>query len=182
MKGLSHAFDNKMGDGFFPITFNDLKADIRYLNRIASGPLELDDVIIDPIPLQHPQGGYGFRFREGDKTLVFITDNELGGEVEEEGKHEDYVRFCEGADLLIHDAQYTPEEIDQRKGWGHSDYRAAFELAYQSGVKKLILFHHAPPRTDPEVKAIKMLCQDLADKKQCGMEVDAARENMEIIL
>ena len=182
MKGLSHAFDNKMGDGFFPITFNDLKADIRHLGQIERGPLEIDDVIIDPIPLCHPQRGYGFRFREGDKTLIFITDNELGGEVEEKTGFEEYVRFCEGADLLIHDAQYTPEEIDQRKGWGHSDYKAAFKLAYQAGVKHLILFHHAPPRTDPEVKAIKMLCQDLADKRKCGMAVNAARDNAEIIL
>jgi phosphoribosyl 1,2-cyclic phosphodiesterase len=182
MKGLRHAFDNKMGDGFFPITFNDLKADIDYLDKIAKGSLDIEGVIIDSIPLHHPQGGCGFRFKEGEKTLVFITDNELGGADWEGRRFEDYLRFCEGADILIHDSQYTPDEIHQRKGWGHSDYTATFELAMKAGAKDLILFHHDPSRKDPEVKAIKILCQDLAEKKKSDMTVHAARENSEIEL
>jgi len=182
MKGLRLAFDNKMGDGFFPLTFNDLKADIERLDKMQRGPLEIDDVVIDSVPLHHPQGGCGFRFREGDKTLVFITDNELRGDEWKGRMPENYLRFCEGADILIHDSQYTPEEIDQRKGWGHSDYEAVFDLAYKAGIKKLILFHHDPPRTDPEVRAIEILCQDLAEKKKSAMKVFAAKENSEIEL
>jgi phosphoribosyl 1,2-cyclic phosphodiesterase len=182
MKGLRHAFDNKMGDGFFPITFEDLKADIEYLDAIKKSPLEIDDVIIEAIPLHHPQGGYGFRFREGDKSLVFITDNELRGEDWEGRRPKDYIRFCEGADILIHDCQYTPEEIDQRKGWGHSDYKSALDLAEKAGVKELFLFHHDPPRKDPEIKSMNILCQDLAKKKKSSIKIEAAREESEIIL
>lgn len=182
MKGLRYTFDNKMGDGFFPITFDDLKAEIRYLERINKGPLEIDGTVIDSIPLHHPQGGLGFRFREGDKTLVFITDNELRKDSWTGRTPDDYVRFCKDADILIHDSQYTPQEINERKDWGHSDYQSTFDLAYRAGVKRLILFHHDPSRTDPEVTAIRVLCEDLARKKKSDMLVEAAKENSELEL
>lgn len=178
MKGLSFAFDNKLGDGFFPVRFNDLKAEINYLKALGHGQLIIDDVVIDSIPLQHPQGGLGFRFREGNKKLVFITDNELPGG-ESGDCQEEYIRFCKDADILIHDAQYTPEERAKRIGWGHSDYVAALNLALSARVKRLILFHHDPSRKDPEVASFKALCEDIAEKKKVDIQIDAAREDSE---
>ncbi|MBN2124721.1 MAG: MBL fold metallo-hydrolase [Deltaproteobacteria bacterium] len=182
MKGLRYTFNNKMGDGFFPITFDDLKAQITYLDRLDKGELEIDGTVIDSIPLQHPQGGFGFRFREGDKTMVFLTDNELRGDAWQGRDRGNYIDFCRGADILIHDSQYTPQEIDERIGWGHSDYRAAFDLAHEAHVKKLVLFHHDPSRKDPEVTAIKVLCEDLARKHDADMIIEAAREEGELTL
>jgi phosphoribosyl 1,2-cyclic phosphodiesterase len=181
-KGLRYTFDNKIGDGFFPIKFQDLKADIKHLERLENDVLEIDGTTIDSIPLHHPQGGLGFRFREGNKTLVFITDNELRGDKWEGRSFKEYVEFSNGADILIHDSQYTPGEIDRRKGWGHSDYQAAFELAYNAGIKKLVLFHHDPYRTDEEVKKIESLCKDLAQEKNSAIIIEAAREDSEIDL
>jgi ribonuclease BN (tRNA processing enzyme) len=182
MKGLRATFDNKMGDGFFPIKFDDLKAEIRYLDTLSHGPLKIDSVIVDSIPLQHPQGGFGFRFREGKKTLVFITDNELTDEAWAGRRLEDYVEFCKDADVLIHDAQYTPEEREARRGWGHSDYVAALKLALESHAKRLILFHHDPSRKDPEVVSFKNHCEDLAKKKKVDIVIDAAKEGSEFTL
>jgi phosphoribosyl 1,2-cyclic phosphodiesterase len=182
MKGLRVPFDNQMGDGFFPIKFDDLKAQMTYLNTLNHGPLSIDNVVVESIPLQHPQGGFGFRLREGKKVLVFITDNELRQDAWE-GRHpEDYVRFCKNADLLIHDAQYAPEEIDQRKGWGHSDYVSTLDLAMQAHVKRLILFHHDPSRKDPEVALFKSRCEEIADNNGADLEIDAAREDTELTL
>jgi phosphoribosyl 1,2-cyclic phosphodiesterase len=182
MKGLRYTFDTKMGDGFFPIKFDDLKADIRYLDKMSRGPVDIDGTKIDSINLQHPQGGFGFRFREGEKTLVFITDNELTEDAWKGMSLDNYIEFCSGADILIHDAQYTPQEIGERRGWGHSDYQSTFELALKAGVKRMILFHHDPSRTDVEVTAIKVLCEDLAKKKNSPMIIEAAREESEIEL
>jgi phosphoribosyl 1,2-cyclic phosphodiesterase len=182
MRGLKVPFDNEMSDGFFPIKFDDLKAEIRYLGILKDGPLKIDNVVIDSIPLQHPQGGYGFRLHEGKKTLVFITDNELTEESWAERHPEDYIRFCKDADILIHDAQYSPEERAQRKGWGHSDYEAAFDLAVKAQVRQLILFHHDPSRTDLELLSFKTHCEDLARKNNADISIDAAREDAELTL
>jgi phosphoribosyl 1,2-cyclic phosphodiesterase len=181
-KGLRIPFDNKMGDGFFPIKFDDLKAEIRYLDKLNRGPLTVDGVVIESVPLQHPQGGFGFRFQEGEKTLVFITDNELTDEAWANRRPEDYVRFCEGADVLIHDAQYTPQEREERKGWGHSDYAAAVGLALNAGVRRLILFHHDPSRRDNQVSSLQSHCRDLVAGANGQLEIDMAKEDSELIL
>ena len=182
MKGLRAPFDNKFGDGFFPIKFDDLKAEIDYLDRLNRGSLEIDGVVIDSIPLQHPQGGYGFRFREGKKTFVFITDNELTEEAWP-GRHPaDYVSFCKDADILIHDAQYTPEERRQRIGWGHSDYEAAVDLAVDAHVGQLILFHHDPTRKDPELLLLQAECEKLGNNRNAEIKIEAAMESSELTL
>jgi len=182
VNGLRNTFDNKMGDGFFPVKFADLKAEIQYLEILKHRPLEIDGTVIDAIPLHHPQGGFGFRFREGEKTFVFLTDNELRKEAWKGRSFDDYVDFCRNADLLIHDAQYTPEEIEERRDWGHSDYRSAFDLAYAAGVKNLFLFHHDPSRTDAEVSLIQNNCDALAREKKSSLIIDAAQEESEILL
>jgi len=182
MKGLQATFDTKMGDGFFPVKFEDLKADIQYLEVLKHGSLTIAGMTIDKVPLQHPQGGFGFRFREGGKTLVFMTDNELTDEAWA-GRHPgDYVEFCRDADILIHDGQYKPEEIGQRKGWGHSDYEAALDLAARAGVRELVLFHHDPARTDVELTAIISRCGDLVSERGLPCNVSAAKEGAELIL
>ncbi len=179
MKGLRYSFDNKMGDGFFPVRFEELKADIQFMNKLSHGSLKVDGIIIDSIPLRHPQGGLGFRFREGSKTLVFLTDNEL--DVKEKS-FSDYIAFCQGADILIHDSHYRPEERPEHRGWGHSDYQSALDLALKANVKKLVLFHHAPERKDSDIIKIIILCQDLIKKSNSNLEIEAAKENSVFVL
>jgi phosphoribosyl 1,2-cyclic phosphodiesterase len=179
MKGIRYSFDNKMGDGFWPIKFEELKANIQYVDKLSNGYLEIDGTAIDSMHLRHPQGGLGFRFKEDDKTLVFLTDNELdtGGQ-----SFSDYVAFCRKADILIHDSQYMPEEILQHKGWGHSDYQSAIDLAVKAQVKKLVLFHHAPSRKDSDLVKIAILCQDFIKEKGISLDIEAARENSVLVL
>jgi phosphoribosyl 1,2-cyclic phosphodiesterase len=182
MKGLRVPFDNKMVDGLFPVRFEALKAQIGYLETVEYGSLHIDGAVVDSIPLQHPQGGLGYRFQEGNQTLVFLTDNELTEEAWA-GRHPDeYAEFCEGADVLIHDAQFTPEEHGERKGWGHSDYVGALELAARSGVQKLILFHHDPPRTDTDLATIRDRCRALAKKSNPEIVVELATEGKTLVL
>ncbi len=180
MKGLAFPFDSRMGDGLFPVRFEELKAEISHLDRISAGALTIDDVVIDSIPLTHPQGGYGFRFCEGEKTLVFLTDNELSEKSLHKKAPIDYVSFCKNADLLILDAQYTPQEIANHRGWGHSDYLTAIQLAEKADAKKLNLFHHDPSRTDAELTEIVTHCRELAGQKNSDLVIDAAREGKEL--
>ncbi len=182
MKGIRYPFDNQMGDGFFPISFEDLEAEITYLGVVKKEPLHIGEMVIDKVALTHPQGGFGFRFREQGKTLVFITDNELPREGESPELMDRYVAFSEGADLLIHDAQYTPDEFSGRRGWGHSNYEDTVKLAMRAGVRKLILFHHDPSRTDKEVSEIEKHCRRIAKEQRSDLEVEAAREGAEVDL
>lgn len=182
IKGVRAIFDNKLGDGFFPIRFEDLRADIRYLDQLHYGPLKIHNTTISTVPLQHPQGGLGFRFQEDNKSFVFITDNELTREIWQGKRIEDFVPFCRNADILVHDAQFIPEEIEAHRGWGHSDYSTALELAMKARVKRLILFHHEPARTDREVALIEKKCRELAKKHRSDIIIEAAKEGSELIL
>ncbi|HTY09123.1 MAG TPA: MBL fold metallo-hydrolase, partial [Candidatus Edwardsbacteria bacterium] len=68
--------------------------------------------------------------------------------------YDTFVTFCRGADLLIHDAQYTDEEIRTKRGWGHSTFAETIKLAEDAGVKALGFFHHDPERSDDQLDAI----------------------------
>jgi len=182
MNGLKSTFDNKMGDGFFPVKFADLKAKITHLEKLHHGDLEVDGVVISAAPLHHPQGGFAFRFKEGKKIFVFMTDNELRQDRWRGRTPKDYVKFCKGADILVHDCQYTVGEIEERRGWGHSDYGAAFAMADKAEVERLILTHHDPARTDLEVTELTAECKALAGAKGSGMVIEAAMEISELEL
>jgi ribonuclease BN (tRNA processing enzyme) len=69
------------------------------------------------------------------------------------------VALSKDADLLIHDAQYTTEELKAKKGWGHSSWEQAVEVAKQAGVKKLALFHHDPDHNDAFLSTLEKKCQ-----------------------
>jgi len=182
MKGLRVIFDNKMGDGFFPVRFEDLKAHIDYVGELSRHAVTIDNTRIDAIPLNHPQGALGFRFQEGKKRLVFITDNELVKDGPSGKGLDDYVRFCKEADVLIHDAQFTPEEIDHHRGWGHSDSASTLDLALKAHAKRLILFHHAPARKDADIAAIIERCGNVAAEGKHDIIVEAAKEGSEFTL
>jgi phosphoribosyl 1,2-cyclic phosphodiesterase len=173
-QAMQRVFDDHMGDGFFPVAFDELKAHTSFLNKISRNPLVLDDVHIDAMPLNHPQGCLGFRFREDDQTLVFITDNELG--LDGGYRFPDFVKFAQGADLLIHDAQYLPEDMPLHRGWGHSSYEEAVQLALEAGAKALLLTHHDPGRTDAQIRDIIKRARKQVQASGLKLTVDAARE------
>jgi phosphoribosyl 1,2-cyclic phosphodiesterase len=174
-QALTRVFDDHMGNGFFPVAFDQLKARIDFLNRVARTPINLNGVIIDSIPLNHPQGGLGYRIREDENSLVFITDNELGGGSSR--RFRDFVKFAKACNLLIHDSQYLPEEMADHRGWGHSTYKEAVALAAEAGVKRLLLTHHDPSRSDEQVHQLVERARQFAASHGTGdLVIDAARE------
>jgi len=102
----------------------------------------------------HPGGACGYRIMEGEKTLVYCTDVEHG-----DGIDPNVVTLSRHANLLIHDAQYTPDELKEKKGWGHSSWMQAVEVAEQAEVKKLALFHHDPEHNDNFLLDMEKECQ-----------------------
>lgn len=180
LEGIRSTLNKGMVDGVFPVDFDSLCDRIEPLFSLPKGSLRIGEALVEGIELRHPQGGMGFRIREEGRTLVFLTDNELRSGGMNERSYSDYARFCEGADLLIHDAQYRPEEMASKRGWGHSDFLSSVELGIKAGVDKLLLTHHDPDRTDEEVDRVVMGARERA--KGSRIQVEGAKEGQVLML
>jgi phosphoribosyl 1,2-cyclic phosphodiesterase len=166
-----------MAPPHFPVKYADITARISYPDACPA-EFEIGSVTVIPIPLSHPNGGSGYKFIEDGKSFVFLTDNELGCIHPGGLSFKDYVKFSEGADLLIHDAEYTPAEYTTFIDWGHSVYTDVIELARKAGIKKLGLFHLNQERTDTEMDAIVKTCQDLIAAKEYRFDCVGVAGNM----
>lgn len=170
-----------MSAPYFPYPFEKLKAAIHYAND-CSETFYIDSIEIRPIPISHPNAGMGFRFTEDGRSFVFLTDNELGHLHRGGRTFEDYAAFSQDADLLIHDAEFTPEEYTAKKTWGHSSYTDAVELALAAGVRHLGLYHHNQDREDAEQEAIVERCRDIIRRRGSDLRCTAVRQEEEFNL
>ena len=181
-QGLFAQLLEQMDGTHFPLTQNQITS------RLSS--LTVDEVtrraragyMVDRIRVNHPGETFGFRLFLQQASLVFIPDNELSPREGEHAHFDDFVSFCSGADVLIHDAQYLPGEYEEKRGWGHSTLDDVLELAVEARVKKLVLFHHDPDRTDRDLDAIHVIARNWLKENKSPVEVLVAYEGMEIIL
>jgi len=165
----------------FPVKYTDIKAQMAYIAACLT-EFEIGSVTVVPIALSHPNGGSGYKFTEGGKSFVFLTDNELGFIHPGGLSFSEYSDFCAGADLLIHDAEYTPQEYKIFKEWGHSVYTDAFDLAQKAAVKQLGLFHLNQERTDDEMDKIVEDCRNRIAADGLAMTCVGVARDMEFEL
>jgi phosphoribosyl 1,2-cyclic phosphodiesterase len=132
----------------FPLLPEDLAGDLHRVRGDAVRFLNEKGIAIERVPVNHPGGAYGYRLTGGERTIVFIPDNELRGPRWGNVTREQTVEFCRGADILIHDAQYLAPDMPHKWGWGHSTLEHACDLARDAEVSRLVLFHHDPSRSD----------------------------------
>ncbi|MGM0608217.1 MAG: MBL fold metallo-hydrolase [Candidatus Muiribacteriota bacterium] len=151
----------------FPINICNNNSCRRFdMNTLNEENIKTKDLDISIIPLNHPNGGYGYKIKENNKTFVFLTDNELGYKHAGGLSIQDYVNFSHKADLLIHDSEFLPEEYKETTGWGHSCFTQAVELALKAEVKKFGLFHHNHKRTDEGIDYILKESQKIINKNK----------------
>lgn len=165
----------------FPVKFEDIRADIIY-HEACEAPFSINSMSIAPIPLSHPNQGVGYRFTEDGKSFVFLTDNELTFKHPGGVDFQAYCDFSAGADLLVHDAEFTEEEYKKTKTWGHSVYRDALRLALEARVRKFGLFHHNQERSDEHIDEIVADCRKIAGSSNEELECFAVYQGMEIKL
>jgi phosphoribosyl 1,2-cyclic phosphodiesterase len=163
----------------FPVNFEDITASIRYQDACRE-TFQFGGMTITSIPISHPNQGMGYRFEEGEKSFVFLTDNELTHRHPGGLAYEDYAAFAKGADLLVHDAEYCPQEYRITRAWGHSVYTDALRLALDAGAGRLGLFHHNQERTDDAVDEMVADCRRIAGRRP--LECFALQQDMEIIV
>jgi hypothetical protein len=164
----------------FPVSFTDVKARIE-IEQDCPLTFQIDTITVSRIRLSHPNQGSGYRFvDEGGRSFVFLTDNELdyihpGGL--DVAAYED---FSAGADLLIHDAEFTDEEYNIYKTWGHSSCRSVVDLSLRAGVGKLGLFHLNQDRTDDDMDRITDDCRRIIAERKSPLQCFAVSSDMAI--
>ena len=171
-KNVQGLLEEALGPPWFPVGLKETPCEKRY-EELAEGTISLDGLRITAARLHHPQGVYGFRVERGGRAVVIATDHERG-EPKADGA---LLALSRGAEVLIHDAQFTPEEYALTyRGWGHSSWTHAVAAAREAGVPRLVLFHHDPDRTDTAVDDI------VTAARRSFQDVRGAAEGMEFPL
>lgn len=176
-KFMQNMFSTVMAPPNFPQGYSDINAAIVF-EECRSNIFEIGSVTVIPIQISHTNTGKGYKFIEEGKSFVFLTDNELGFVHPGGLPPERYLEFCQGADLLFHDAEYTPREYTQLRRWGHSSYEDVLELAFKAGVKRLGLFHHNQERIDEEVEGIVESCRKIIAQQGQALDCFAVGQDM----
>jgi phosphoribosyl 1,2-cyclic phosphodiesterase len=167
----------------FPVEFGELGADVSFMD-LGDSASQIQSATLELGLCSHPGGCSCFRVRtDGSGTLMHITDNELAAVGSDaRTRRRALTELCSGVDVLIHDAQFLPEELARFSGWGHSSYEDAVELAAQAGAKRLLLFHHDPDRTDKQVDEIALRAQEHIARRGYKLKCEPAREGMSFTL
>ena len=170
-KSLQDIFSIQMQDEFFPVPLDKMGSQIKFMEPEITLHVGPKGVVVIPYKHNHPGGAYSYRFKEGNKSFVFCTDIEHGDSIDPK-----IVALSEDTDLLIHDAQYAPDELKVKKGWGHSSWEQAIDVAEQAGVEQLVLTHHDPDHNDDYLRKVEGECQARFPNTVF------AREAMEIVI
>jgi phosphoribosyl 1,2-cyclic phosphodiesterase len=193
---LEKVIGSQLSYRYWPVRQDELSATITY-EQIKEATFDLGDGIwVTTKYLNHPILCLGYRIEYRGRSFVTVYDNEPFRNVfptdpqdpsydeaaAEEGEqaareeNEKIQRFMSGADLLVHDTQYTAKEyVTNKIGWGHSSYEYAINTSHKANVKSLLLFHHDPNRTDTELQELEMFYQAKV-RGRTPMAVEMARE------
>jgi phosphoribosyl 1,2-cyclic phosphodiesterase len=171
----------------FPVSLHQLGAAFTYSDLVPGQSVDIPSLsggIVARVTCaqgRHPNGVLAYRLDDlrNGTACVYATDTEHYPD-RLDRKLGDLAR---GADLLIYDGMYTPEDYETKyRGWGHSTWEKGFELARFAGVKRYRVFHHDPNHTDDFLEAYEAEVLAKCRAAEPGMDVRFAREKMEVVL
>ncbi|MBI2992767.1 MAG: MBL fold metallo-hydrolase [Gammaproteobacteria bacterium] len=201
-KDIEEHVSAQMRAPYFPVGTETWLAKIRYMDPPKDQHFKYGPIALSYQSVHHPGITYGYRIQVNGKTILYISDNEclyldksirqkyrefseeeqrLLSEMQRE-EYEAELKLIQGADILIHDAQYTPDDYQKKRGWGHSCYIDTVNTAIDAGVKELYLYHHDPNYTDAAIDAISAACQEIIKERNASLVCKVAREGMTIDL
>jgi CheY-like chemotaxis protein len=179
---------------YFPVDLEQLPATLKYCD-LAEGVHQIGGAQVDAQYLNHPAATLGYRIQADGVTVAYLSDHEpfsdtLWRQDAAPGKMESilhdgdrrHARFMAGADLVIHDAQYTPEEYPAKKNWGHSTYAYVVALAAAANVPKVALTHHDPAHDDRFLTDLEGRAREAARGWGASTDVFCAYEGLELSL
>ncbi len=181
-KLLSSMFQQMDGTNF-PIKIEDLPSNnMAHFKGIESELYEREGVRVIKQSINHPGGGVAYRIDEDGMTCAYVTDNELDPPYAMETNYDQWVKFLHGVDVMIHDAQYTEDDMPHKHGWGHSLISQVRQLATDAEVGALVMFHHDPDRTDSELDEIQIENESYLKSHRAPARSVCAAEGMRITL
>ena len=196
---LASIIGDQLSYRYWPVRQIELAAKIEY-QELKETTLDLGEGLrLTTKYLNHPILCLGYRFEYQGRSIVTAYDHEpfrnlfptdpadpnYDEEAAREGEaatleeNEKMHNFFKDADVLIHDTMFTAAEFETHLGWGHSSYEVAIEAALKAGVKKLVLFHHDPNRTDEQLEELEQKYKKEVQAK-AQMEIIMAREGLTI--
>jgi ribonuclease BN (tRNA processing enzyme) len=140
----------------FPVDLGDIPAEITF-HDVPDDAWELEGIRILAVPVSHPGSTVGYRLEHGGRSLAFIPDHEPVLGVDLADLEPEWISghaLADGADVLMHDSQYSEDEYADRVGWGHSSVVDAVRFAEKARAGRLVLFHHDPDRSDAGVDSL----------------------------
>lgn len=163
-----------MDDPFFPVDLDAVPAKIDMEEIPSGGRKTVGHFKVTAMKVHHPAPALAYRVEADGAAVVYATDTEDPFS----GKDNPVVELAADADVLVHDAQYVDD--DYKKGFGHSTVATAVDVAVRARVKRLVLYHHDPDRTDDMLDKIGADAQRLARERGSSAEVLVAYEGMEL--
>lgn len=164
----------------FPVELSEIPA-VEF-HDVPEEPWEIGGARLLAAPVKHPGPTVGYRIEEDGRSLGYIPDHEPALGVDLHSVPTAWISgypVAEGVDVLLHDAQYTPAEYEERVGWGHSSIPHVVDFGLIAKVRRLILFHHDPLHADDRLE--KMLGEARDRWGERPEELELAREGMEIV-
>ncbi|HWE56588.1 MAG TPA: MBL fold metallo-hydrolase [Acidimicrobiales bacterium] len=174
---LKDLIDDFMRPPYFPVRVSDLRGTYRF-HEVLKDDFRIGDaeVLVRPVPHVGPTVGY--RVSLGGRVVTYISDHQAPPDLDTIS--ETVLELAAGADVLIHDAQYTRAEFAEKSHWGHCTIDYAIRVGRKAGVKKLVMFHHDPSHGDDCLD--RLLAEARASAGPGDPEILAAFEGLRISL
>jgi phosphoribosyl 1,2-cyclic phosphodiesterase len=175
---LDEVFGDFMRPPYFPVHYTQLRGKIEF-RGVSDADFEIGSAKVKVRPVPHVGPTVGYRVDWEGVSVAYVSDHQapLGLDTVAES----VLELCDGVDLLIHDAQYTPEEFEAKSHWGHCTVDYAILVAKEAGARRLALFHHDPSHGDAFIDQLEASAQDAG--RAVGVdEVFAAREGLQLTL
>ncbi|MCX6137019.1 MAG: MBL fold metallo-hydrolase [Ignavibacteriales bacterium] len=189
-RSLEQIFRTQLDSDYHPIALNDMGSNI-VIQEIRE-PMRVGNVSIDFMYLNHPAMCLGYKISHEGSSIVYATDNEpyeftlpqIDSQTGPVGfprfLDEKLNQFIDGADLYIGDAQFTSEEYQYKKGWGHTPLDFCVNTAVAAHVGKLALFHHDPFHDDAFIDGMVTSANAQITALGSSVECFGAAEGMEV--
>jgi phosphoribosyl 1,2-cyclic phosphodiesterase len=202
---LRAVFASQTDDPYFPISIEEAKAGISFRELADSASFEIADINVASARLNHPYVATAYRLSADGVSVAYVSDTAPFSDILFENQfiaqppspgaalpevdrvrlramRDGVVRLCEGADLVIYDTMFTPDDYVRIPHYGHSRPSDALDICREAGARRLTLFHHAPERSDVEIDGILADTRLQARAARMDLELSAAYEGMDIDL